>query len=200
MAADPAAISEILVTTNSAAAAATLSATLVAWLLLGKPDIGMTLNGCLAGLVAITAPCAFVSVNVAIIIGLIAGALVVFGVLFFDRVKCDDPVGATSVHLLNGVFGTICVGLFATPDRIGRAGNPAAKAGLFYGGGAEQLMTQITGVIACAVYVVVLAAIAWTVLKLTMGIRVSPEEEREGLDIGEHGNSAYPNFVKAEPY
>ncbi len=200
MAADPAAISEILVTTNSAAAAATLSATLVAWLLLGKPDIGMTLNGCLAGLVAITAPCAFVSVNVAVIIGLIAGALVVFGVLFFDRIKCDDPVGATSVHLLNGVFGTICVGLFATPDRISRAGNPAAKAGLFYGGGAEQLMTQITGVVACAVYVVVLAAIAWTVLKLTMGIRVSPEEEREGLDVGEHGNSAYPNFVKAEPY
>ncbi len=200
MAADPTAISEILVTTNSAAAAATLSATLVAWLVLGKPDIGMTLNGCLAGLVAITAPCAFVSVNAAVIIGLIAGVLVVFGVLFFDRIKCDDPVGATSVHLLNGVFGTICVGLFATPDRIGRAGNAAAKAGLFYGGGTDQLMTQITGVIACAVYVVVVAAVAWLVLKYTMGIRVSPEEEREGLDIGEHGNSAYPNFVKAEPY
>ncbi len=200
MGAAPADIAEILVTTNSAAAAGTLSATLVAWLLLGKPDIGMTLNGCLAGLVAITAPCAFVTVPVSVLIGLIAGALVVVGVLFFDRVKCDDPVGATSVHLLNGVFGTLCIGLFATPDRLARAGNPAAKAGLFYGGGVEQLMTQLTGVVACAVYVVVLSLVAWLVLKMTLGIRVSPEEEREGLDIGEHGNSAYPNFVKAEPY
>ena len=135
MAADPSAISEVLVTTNAAAAAGTLSSTLVAWLLLGKPDLGMTLNGCLAGLVAITAPCAFVSVEVSVLIGLIAGVVVVLGVIFFDRVHCDDPVGATSVHLLNGVFGTICVGLFATPDRIGRAGNAAAQAGLFYGGG-----------------------------------------------------------------
>ena len=196
MAADPGAISEILVTTNSAAAAATLSATAVAWLLLGKPDLGMTLNGCLAGLVAITAPCAFVSVGASVIIGLIAGVIVVLGVLFFDRVKCDDPVGATSVHLLNGVFGTICVGLFATPDRLARAGNPAAAAGLFCGGGAQQLITQLTGVAACAIFVLVTSAITWLVLKYAMGIRVSPEEELEGLDIGEHGNEAYPNFVK----
>lgn len=195
MAADSPAIAEIVVTTNSAAAAATLSATLVAWLALGKPDLGMTLNGCLAGLVAITAPCAFVSVSIAVLIGLAAGALVVLGVLFFDRVRCDDPVGALSVHLLNGVFGTLCVGLFATPDRIGRSGNPAAKAGLFYGGGADQLITQLTGVLACAVYVVVLSAAAWLVLRATMGIRVSAEEEREGLDLGEHGNEAYPYFV-----
>jgi ammonium transporter, Amt family len=124
MAANPKAISEIMVTTNTAAAAATLSATLVAWLLLGKPDLGMTLNGALAGLVAITAPCAFVTVGASLIIGLMAGVLVVLGVLFFDRIRCDDPVGATSVHLLNGVFGTICIGLFATPDRLARAGNP----------------------------------------------------------------------------
>jgi len=196
MAADPNAIAEILVTTNSAAAAATLSATIVAWILLGKPDLGMTLNGCLAGLVAITAPCAFVSVGASVIIGLIAGVIVVLGVLFFDRIKCDDPVGATSVHLLNGVFGTICVGLFATPDRLARAGNPAAVAGLFYGGGATQLITQLIGVAACAVFVLATSAIAWLVLKYTMGIRVSPEEEMTGLDIGEHGNEAYPNFVK----
>ncbi len=196
MAADPGAISEILVTTNSAAAAATLSATAVAWLLLGKPDLGMTLNGCLAGLVAITAPCAFVTVGASVVIGLIAGVIVVFGVLFFDRIKCDDPVGATSVHLLNGVFGTICVGLFATPDRLARAGNPKAVAGLFYGGGAQQLITQLIGVAGCAIFVLVSSAIAWMVLKYTMGIRVSPEEEMEGLDIGEHGNEAYPNFVK----
>lgn len=196
MAADPAAISEILVTTNSAAAAATLSATVVAWLLLGKPDLGMTLNGCLAGLVAITAPCAFVSVGASLLIGLVAGVIVVLGVLFFDRIRCDDPVGATSVHLLNGVFGTICVGLFATPDRLVRAGNPAAVAGLFYGGGAQQLITQLTGVAACAAFVLAASAITWFVLKYSMGIRVSPEEEMQGLDIGEHGNEAYPNFVK----
>lgn len=197
MAADPAAISEILVTTNAAGAAATLSATVVAWLLLGKPDLGMTLNGCLAGLVAITAPCAFVSVPVSIVIGLIAGALVVFGVLFFDRIRVDDPVGATSVHLLNGVFGTLCIGLFATPDRLARAGNPAATAGLFYGGGTHQLVTQLIGVVACAAYVLVVACVAWLILKYTVGIRVSADEEREGLDTGEHGNDAYPGFVKA---
>lgn len=196
MGVDPEAISEVVVTTNTAAAAATLSATLVAWLLLGKPDLGMTLNGCLAGLVAITAPCAFVSVGASAIIGLIAGALVVVGVIFFDRVRCDDPVGATSVHLLNGVFGTLCIGLFATPDRIGRAGNDAATAGLFYGGGVDQLITQLIGVVACGAYVMLTAAVAWVILKQTVGIRVSREEEIEGLDIGEHGNEAYPNFVK----
>jgi Amt family ammonium transporter len=197
MAANPKAISEIMVTTNTAAAAATLSATLVAWLLLGKPDLGMTLNGALAGLVAITAPCAFVTVGASLIIGLAAGVLVVLGVLFFDRIRCDDPVGATSVHLLNGVFGTICIGLFATPEHLAQAGNPAgAFPGLFYGGGVKQLMTQLIGVGACAAYVFVLAAAAWLLLKFTMGIRVSPEEEMTGLDIGEHGNEAYPNFVK----
>jgi Amt family ammonium transporter len=195
MAADPAAISEVLVTTNMAGAAGTLSATLLAWLLLGKPDLGMTLNGCLAGLVAITAPCAFVSVGVSAVIGGVAGILVVLGVLFFDRMRLDDPVGALSVHLLNGVFGTLCVGLFATPDRLARSGNVAQKAGLFYGGGVDQLVTQFIGVAACAAYVLVLTALAWLVLKATIGIRVSAEEELEGLDIGEHGNEAYPDFV-----
>jgi Amt family ammonium transporter len=194
MGVDAAAISEIAVTTNMAAAAATLSATAVAWLMLGKPDLGMTLNGALAGLVAITAPCAFVTVPVSIVIGLIAGALVVFGVLFFDRIRADDPVGATSVHLLNGVFGTLCVGLFGHPDRIARSGNTEHKAGLIYGGGAEQLIDQLIGVAACAGYVIVVSALAWILLKVTIGIRVSKEEELEGLDQGEHGNHAYPNF------
>lgn len=194
MAADPGAIAEIAVTTNIAAAAATLSATLTAWLLLGKPDLGMTLNGCLAGLVAITAPCAFVTVEMSALIGLVAGGLVVFGVIGFDRMKIDDPVGATSVHLLNGVFGTLCVGLFGHPDRIARSGNSGHKAGLFYGGGAEQLIDQLIGVAACAVYVFVVAALAWALLKMTVGIRVSPAEEIEGLDHGEHGNEAYHGF------
>lgn len=196
MAADPGAIGEIAVTTNLAAAAATLSATITAWMMLGKPDLGMTLNGCLAGLVAITAGCAFFTPLVSVLIGLVAGVLVVLGVLFFDRIKIDDPVGATSVHLLNGVFGTICVGLFATPDRITRAGNPAAKAGLFYAGsdGAQQLITQLIGIAACAGYVMVVSLVAWMILKATVGIRVSPEEEFEGLDHGEHGNEAYHGF------
>lgn len=191
MAVDPGAIAHIALTTNSAAAAATLSATAVAWIMLGKPDLGMTLNGCLAGLVAITAPCAWVSVPASLLIGLIAGALVVFGVLFFDRIKADDPVGATSVHLLNGVFGTICVGLFTDPTYTVTAG---PKAGLFYGGGVEQLMIQLTGVGAVAAYVAGVAAVAWLVLKFTIGIRVSKEEEIEGLDRGEHGNEAYHGF------
>ena len=131
MAADAAAIGRIAVATNTAAAAAAISASITAWLLLGKPDLSMMLNGALAGLVAITAPCAFVSIESSLMIGLIAGFLVVVSVLFFDKVKIDDPVGATSVHLVNGVFGTICVGLFAqdqfTPNTTGN--------GLFFGGG-----------------------------------------------------------------
>jgi Amt family ammonium transporter len=195
MAASAADIAEIALTTNLAACAATLTATITAWLLLGKPDLGMTLNGCLAGLVAITAPCAFVTAGASLIIGAIAGVLVVLAVMMFDRIRVDDPVGATSVHLVNGVFGTLCVGLFATPDRLARAGNPAATAGLFYGGGTGQLMTQLMGVAYCAVYVFAIAIVAWIVLKLTVGIRVSAEEEVEGLDIGEHGNEAYYGFA-----
>ncbi len=194
MGVDPGAIAEIAVTTNAAAAAGALVSTAVAWIVLGKPDLGMTLNGCLAGLVAITAPCAFVTVAAATLIGGIAGALVVFGVLFFDRIRADDPVGATSVHLLNGVFGTLCVGLFATEDRIGRSGNTEQKAGLFYGGGSEQFIDQLVGVLAAGAYVVVVAGITWFVLKATMGIRVTAGEEHEGLDIGEHGNRAYYGF------
>jgi Amt family ammonium transporter len=163
-------------------------------MLLGKPDLGMTLNGCLAGLVAITAPCAFVTPAAALLIGVIAGALVVLGVMFFDKIRADDPVGATSVHLLNGIFGTLCVGLFATPDRLVRSGNTEQKAGLFYGGGAEQFLDQLIGVLAAGVYVAVVAAIAWLVLKAAIGIRVSAQEEHEGLDIGEHGNRAYYGF------
>lgn len=189
---DPGAVAEIAVTTNVAAAMATLTATATAWLLLKKPDIGMTLNGCLAGLVAITAPCAFVSVGASAIIGAVAGVLVVLSVLMFDKLKIDDPVGATSVHLVNGVFGTLCIGLFAHPDRIGRAAG--LKSGLFYEGGMDQLMSQLLGVGLTAAYVIVASGIAWTALKLTLGIRVSPEEELEGLDYGEHGNEAYHGF------
>jgi Amt family ammonium transporter len=197
MAANAADISEIAITTNLAAAAATLTATITAWLLLGKPDLGMTLNGALAGLVAITAPCAFVTAPVSVLIGAIAGVLVVFGVLGFDKIKADDPVGATSVHLLNGVFGTLCVGIFAEPGRVARAGNAVASAnggGILYSGDAKQLIAQLVGIGACAGYVLVVASIAWLLLKATVGIRVSAEEEFDGLDHGEHGNEAYHGF------
>ncbi|MCU0652418.1 MAG: ammonium transporter [Candidatus Omnitrophica bacterium] len=195
MAADPFAIGHIAITTNTAAAAAIMSSTILSWLLLGKPDLGMTLNGCLAGLVAVTAPCAFISVGSSIVIGLIAGILVVLAVMFFDRSRIDDPVGALSVHLVNGVFGTLCVGLFAQDKITGTAtGN-----GLFYGGGPKLFMAQLTGVISVAAYAFTISLIIWSILKYTMGIRVSLQEEIEGLDIGEHGNSAYPEFLGRKP-
>jgi Amt family ammonium transporter len=186
MAADPAAIASIALNTNMAAAAGCLSATAVAWIALGKPDLSMLLNGTLAGLVAITAPCSVVTVGSSVVIGLIAGVLVVYSVLFFDKVKLDDPVGALSVHLVNGVYGTLAVGLFAT------------EGGLFFGGGAAKLMTQLTGVVAVGIATFVLSGAAWLGLKAAMGIRVSPEEETEGLDIGEHGMDAYPGFVPTQ--
>ncbi|HYG75785.1 MAG TPA: ammonium transporter [Planctomycetota bacterium] len=191
MALDAPSIGHIAVTTNMAAAAATLTSAITAWLLLGKPDLSMIVNGTLAGLVAITAPCAFVSVPSSLIIGAVAGVLVVFAVLFFDKVKLDDPVGALSVHLVCGIFGTICVGLFAKKDLC-----PAAVAadGLFMGGGMTQLIPQIKGVVVAGVVTFVLSLVSWFVLKATLGIRVSAEEELEGLDIGEHGTRAYPDF------
>jgi len=200
MAVDPMAIAEICVTTNMAAAAGAITATVTAWLLLGKPDIGMTLNGCLAGLVAITAPCAWVSVPVSILIGAIAGVIVVLSVLMFDRLKCDDPVGALSVHLVNGIFGTICVGLFADPVRVGARTTPVDPwGGYFYTGSFDQLIGQLVGIAAAGGYVFVAASIVWIVLKYTVGIRVSAEEEITGLDIGEHGNEAYFGFTVSDP-
>jgi Amt family ammonium transporter len=194
MGVDVGAISDVCLTTNTAAAVATLTATITAWMLLGKPDLGMTLNGALAGLVAITAPCAVVTPLMAAVIGAIAGVLVVFAVLMFDRIKIDDPVGATSVHLVNGVFGTLAVGLFAHPDVIAKHA-AVCKPGLLFGGGTEQLIAQLVGIGATAAYVVVASAICWALLKFTIGIRVSREEEIEGLDLGEHGNEAYHGFA-----
>jgi Amt family ammonium transporter len=190
MAADVDAISRVCITTNTAAAAAILSSTIVATLLLGKPDLGMTINGCLAGLVAITAPCAFVSVQSSAIIGVLAGIIVVFAVIMFDKLHIDDPVGALSVHLVNGIFGTLCVGLFAEARWM-----PNKANGLFFGGGWTQFSAQLTGVVAAGAAVFLVSLAVWWLLKVTMGIRVSAQEEIEGLDIGEHGNSAYPDFV-----
>ena len=196
MAADWASIAHIAVTTNTAAATASISALLMMWIIAGKPDLSMTLNGGLAGLVAITAPCAFVSVPSAFIIGVIAGILVVLGVFFFDRIHVDDPVGATSVHLVNGVFGTLALGLFANPTVCPAAA--AAKPGLLMGGGMTQFMSQLYGVLGVGVFVFTVSIISWWLIKQVYGLRVSRQEELEGLDIGEHGNAAYPDFHPAE--
>ncbi len=189
MAADPEAIAHIVMTTNTAAVVAVLTSTAASWLLMGKPDLGMTINGCLAGLVAITAGCAYVSVTSSIIIGALAGIFVVLAVMLFDRIKIDDPVGATSVHLVNGVFGTLAVGLFAESRFNGGAD------GLFFGGGAALLGTQALGVVTVAGFVFAVSMIVWVAIKATLGVRVTLKEEIEGLDIGEHGSQAYPEFV-----
>ncbi|HOV15285.1 MAG TPA: ammonium transporter [Spirochaetota bacterium] len=187
---DGSAIAHIAVTTNTAAACAILSATAVSWIVLGKPDLSMIINGALAGLVAITAPCAFVGVGSAAIIGLIAGILVVFAVLIFDKLKLDDPVGALSVHLVNGIWGTLAVGLFAQSKITGaETGN-----GLFFGGGLKLLGVQSLGVVAVGGFTFAVAFIVWFVIKKTLGLRVTKEEEIGGLDIGEHGSQAYTGF------
>jgi Amt family ammonium transporter len=178
------AVPYIAVTTNLAAAAGGISATITAWVLSGKPDLSMIINGILAGLVAITAGCAGVSYLGAVVIGLIGGVLVVFSVGFFDSIKIDDPVGAISVHLVNGIWGTAAVGLFSM------------ESGLFYGAGFGQLGVQIVGILAYGLFTVVMTGIFWMVLKATLGIRVEPEEEMKGLDISEHGMEAYSGFLK----
>jgi Amt family ammonium transporter len=193
MAADPGAIAHIFMTTNTAAFMGMLAATALSWKLDGKPDLGMSINGLLAGLVAITAPCAYVTVNASLIIGVLSGFLVVFAVKLLDKLQLDDPVGAVPVHLFNGVFGTICVGLFAVDKITGSAtGN-----GLFYGGGATLLIAQLKGIAAVAIYTFVVSLVFWYAIKATLGLRVSKEEEQEGLDIGEHGQVAYTGFVDA---
>ena len=187
MAADADAISRVAINTCLAGAVGGVAATFASFLALGKPDLSMVLNGILAGLVAITAPCNWVTPGGSVIIGLIAGVLVVYAVIFFDKIKIDDPVGALSVHLVNGVWGTFSLGLFAAD--IG------GIKGLFYGGGTAQLFAQIKGIVAVGVYVVLVSLICWSVIKAVMGLRVGADEEREGLDIGEHGMQAYPDFV-----
>ncbi|MFZ3114730.1 MAG: ammonium transporter [Syntrophales bacterium] len=187
---DGSAIAHIAVTTNTAAAAAILSSAVMSWLLQKKPDLSMIINGALAGLVAITAPCAFVSVGSSAIIGLVAGVLVVFAVFMFDKLKIDDPVGALSVHLVNGVFGTLAVGLFAQDKITGTAtGN-----GLFFGGGSQLLIAQSIGVVAVGIFTFLVALTVWYVIEQAVGVRVSREEEIAGLDLGEHGMKAYPDF------
>jgi Amt family ammonium transporter len=183
-------IGHIAMTTNLAAAAGALAAMLIIWIIGKKPDVGMTGNGALAGLVGITAGCAFVEPWAAVVIGVITGGIVVFSVMFFDRIRIDDPVGAISVHGVCGAVGTLAVGLFASTRLIEAAG--VGSPGLLYGGGTAQLGVQALGVVAVAAWALGGSAIVFALIKVTVGLRVSREEEIQGLDIGEHGMYGYP--------
>ena len=184
-------ISVIAVNTNLAAAAAAFAAMLFTWIRSKKPDVGMALNGAIAGLVAITAPCAFVEAWAAVVIGLVAGVLVVLSVYFFDKIGVDDPVGAVSVHGTCGVWGLLCVGLFAD-------GAYGGVIGLFYGGGWGQLAAQAIGAVVCIAWAFILGYALFKIMDKVMGIRVSPQEELAGLDISEHGTKAYSEFPYVE--
>ena len=189
-------LGSIFLTTTVAPAVATVVCMAFTWIKYGKPDVSMCLNASLAGLVAITAPCDVTDCVGAAIIGAVAGILVVFGVWFVDNVlHVDDPVGAVAVHMFNGIWGTIAVGLFATSSAPGfeLAG---IKEGLFYGGGFKQLGLQFVGMFITAAWTIVTITIVFIVLKKTIGLRVSEEEEITGLDATEHGlPSAYAGFA-----
>ena len=211
LSANPGNTSRVLVTTCIAAAAGVVAAMLVSWVIQKKPDLSMALNGALAGLVGITAPCNLVTVGGAMVIGLVAGVLVVLSVLMFDKIKIDDPVGAISVHLVCGIWGTLAVGLFAAqailagPAAVTEAASAAAatpndaaeivNTGLFYGGGVGQLGSQIIGIVAIGAFVFIASLLLFGILKASpLGLRVSEEEELKGLDLSEHGQEAYSGF------
>ena len=176
LSADPGLVSLTLVTTCLAASAGAVGAMVISWIVLKKPDLSMTLNGILAGLVGITAGADQMDMNSSLIIGLVAGVLVVLAVLMFDKIRVDDPVGALSVHLVCGIWGTLAVGLLG------------AKAGL------GQFISQAIGVVAYGVFTFIFAFVLFLIIKAIMGLRVTAEEEHGGLDLGEHGQEAYPDF------
>jgi Amt family ammonium transporter len=174
------AISHIFLTTNISAVAGAMTAMIITWIRYKKPALSITMNGALAGLVAITAGCDIVSPGSALIIGIIAGGFLVFAVEFIDqKLKVDDPVGAVAVHGVSGALGTIMVGLFAK------------EGGLFFGGGTELLITQLIGVVVVFVWAFSLGFLLFKLIKKTVGVRVSKEEEEKGLDITEHGEEIY---------
>lgn len=194
-------LAHVAVTTVLAAAAGIIAAAITTWVWFGKPDLSMTINGCLAGLVSITAPCASVSTGSAVIIGLVGGILVVGSAVFFEKVlKVDDPVGAVSVHGVCGAWGTLSIGLFGQSaiDALYWDKADVIQDGLFFGGGLTQFGIQLAGVASVFAFVFISAYVLFSVLSKTVGLRVSREEELQGLDIGEHGNEAYPDFPQFE--
>ena len=198
-------LGSIFLTTTIAPAVATVVCMIFTWIKYKKPDVSMCLNASLAGLVAITAPCDVTDAAGAIAIGVVSGLLVVFGVWFLDYVlRIDDPVGAVAVHCLNGIWGTIAVGLFATPSAPGYSiadANGVQMAGLFYGGGFKLLGIQLLGFVSVAGWTAVTITIAFFIIKAIIGLRVSREEELTGLDATEHGlPSAYAGFAMLPEY
>ncbi|MGI9951886.1 ammonium transporter [Moorellaceae bacterium AZ2] len=189
-------IAVIAVNTNLAAAAGAFVTLLVMYLKTRKWDLGMALNGALGGLVAITAPCAWVEAWAAVVIGAVAGLIIVAGVYFLEGRGIDDPVGAVSVHGFNGLWGLLSVGLFADGTYGLYSLEPPYVTGLLYGGGFEQLLAQVIGIITVAVWAFGLGYLLFKVMDLIFGIRVSPEEELQGLDVVEHGTPAYPDFTR----
>jgi Amt family ammonium transporter len=182
-------IARVAINTNLAAALGGIAAMVTVWIRFGKPDLSMAMNGALAGLVGITAPCAYVDPWAACVIGLTSGIIVVLGVELLDMLKIDDPVGAVPVHGMCGIWGTICVGIFGQQGLNGLANN-----GLIYGGGFTQLGIQIVGSAATVVFVLVGMGLVFKIIDLTVGLRVSRTEELRGLDIGEHGMESYSGF------
>ena len=185
---DGSAIGRVAINTNLAAALGGIAAMITVWKRFGKPDLSMAMNGALAGLVAITAPCAYVDPWAALVIGIVAGYLVVRGVELLDKLQIDDPVGAFPVHGMCGVWGTLAVGIF------GKKALGVANNGFIYGGNPMQLGTQMVGSLCTVVFVVVSMGIVFKLIDKTVGLRVSREEELRGLDIGEHGMEAYGGF------
>jgi len=181
-------IGRVALNTNLAAALGGVFAMLTVWKRVGKPDLSMAMNGALAGLVAITAPCAFVEPWAALLIGASAGILVVLGVELLDKLQIDDPVGAVPVHGICGIWGTLCVGIFGK-ETLGLANN-----GFAYGGNPMQIGIQIVGSVSTVVFIVVTMGVVFKLIDLTIGLRVSREEELRGLDIGEHGMESYGGF------
>lgn len=183
----------VALNTQLAAAAGAVAAMFIAWALSGKADVPTTLNGALAGLVAITASCAFVAPWAAVVIGIVGGLIVYFSMKFFDKAKIDDPIFALSVHGVAGVWGTLSTGFFATPELAEMNGG---QAGLFYGGGFAQLGVQTLSVVACGVFAFIASYVLLLVCKSVLGgLRVTEEEEIIGLDLSEHGSYGYPESM-----
>jgi Amt family ammonium transporter len=187
----------VALNTNLAAAAGVLGAVLTSWIVIKKPDLSMMLNGAVAALVAITAACAFVAPWAAMVIGLVAGVIVVLGVLVVERARIDDPIGAISAHGMAGVWGTLSLGFLALP---GQAKSLATgSGGLFYGGGFHQLGVQVVGLLTVGVFTFAMSFGALWLMKVTVGIRTDPEDETAGLDVSEHGMWGYPEFYIPVP-
>ncbi|HZQ64041.1 MAG TPA: ammonium transporter [Gaiellaceae bacterium] len=187
----------VALNTNIAAAAGVLGALFASWLVIKKPDISMMLNGAIGALVAITAACAFVAPWGAILVGFVAGVIVVLGVLLVERIGIDDPIGAVAAHGLSGVWGTLSLGLLTLPSQAKSLAT--GSAGLFYGGGLHQLGVQALGLVAVGAFTFGASFLVLYVLKATWGIRVEPEVETGGLDVHEHGMWGYPEFYIPVP-